>query len=216
MTKKKLFIFIGIFIFLIIGGLFGMSQIGRVYMYDSDEEKIDVTSYLKTGQFYFHTDKQYPTLQSLVYKVRPDFMSRDMLLMIMNKDKRFSFIKNSSLFEIKDTFKYKDDKEKVQKIITNIITNNADFSKRMQYQSSDIAAVTGNFINFFIGHFIYNGQKVSIIAQVEYYSASDLEQQKFAWFSLTLDNGFTTFLTPYEQMIEEAKQQPQPKVYSWW
>lgn len=206
MTKKKLIIFIGIFVF-IIGGFFVMSQIGRVYIYDSDEEQIDVTSYLKTGQFYFHTDKQYPTIQSLVYKVPPDFMSRDMLLMVMNKDKRFSFIDSFSGFK---------DKEKAQKIITDIIRSNANFSKHMQYQSSYIADVTGNFANLFTGHFIYQDQQYTISVHIEYYSVSDLEKQKFAWFYIILKKGFTHVATPYEQMIEEAKQQPQPKVYNWW
>lgn len=207
MKKKNLFIFVGILVFLIMGGLITMSQIGRVYMYDTYEEKNDVTSYLKTGQFYFHTDKQYPTLQSLVYKVRPDFMSRDMLLMIMNKDKRFRFYDSAT--------GHKDD-EKAQQIITDIIKENADFSKKMQYQSSYIGGVTENFGNFFRGHFICQNKQYTITAQVEYYSASDLKEHKFAWFYMRLKSGFINVATPYEQMIEEAKQQPQPKVYNWW
>lgn len=190
MKKSKLKYILILAIILLTGWILYMLQKEQVYIYDiqSETEKVNVTDYYQTGEFYIHTDKEIPTLQKLIRKHPPHFAFATNIEKA-NRD----IIYVSSLIDNQE------------ELIKKLIDTFPDFSERMKYYSSYINS-RGELNESYIGYFDLDGKEytLKVVTQL-----TSINNQPNA-FIIDLSENYFNFASNYEKYLEEAKKQPQP------
>ncbi len=187
-SKFKYVLILAIIVFT--GGIVYMLQKEKVYIYDiqSETEKVNVTDYYQTGEFYIHTDKEIPTLQKLIRKHPPRF---SFSTYIEKANRNIIYV--SSLIDNQEL------------LIKKLIDSFPDFSERMKYYSSYVNS-RGELNESYIGYFELDGKKytLKVVTQL-----SSINNQP-SMFIINLSNNYFNFPSSYEKYLEESKKQPQP------
>ncbi len=171
----------------------------KVYIYNTmEDEQIDITDYYKTGLFYIYTNPNNETNQDLVRKHPPIFWDGKTVVEAIKE-------KKIRLFYLSEQIKNQ------EQILTDIVMTYPDFSTRMKYYVSYVDD-RGLFKDKFVGYFELNGQEytLSITAGSANINSSDFKH--VLQLTIKISAGYNKFVSSYENYLEQAKNQPQPKL----
>lgn len=197
MKKSKFKYILILAIILLIGWVVYMLSAERIYIYNTmADQKIDVTGYYNTGDFYIYTDPDDVTDQNLIRRHPPKFWSGEDILKLIKQKKVFITYASELL-------------NNQEQIIEKIIATFPDFSQRMRYYVSYVND-RGVLKEMFIGYFELDGIEYTLSFTDGSFYADRSNIDDVSELTINLSKNYFNFPSSYEKYLEEAKKQPQP------